>query len=218
MKLGNSSHAGWLYTPIVSAPSGTYTVYFECKGYGNDEQKVYAMLCDAEEKTTIISQHQYDTTGEYAPFAYSNTAGSRCRVCLMPSKRAYLRSVQVFDGSHTVADITSGRAAPSRLLTADAQGGDTITIDGITGTSVRVEGLTRPAYECRVRAVIDGEPQPWGKTAVVTLATTAIAEHRAGTAADDRIFTLSGQYAGQDPERLPRGIYIVGGKKRWIGR
>lgn len=31
--------------------------------------------------------------------------------------------------------------------------------------------------------------------------------------ADNRIFTLSGQYVGKDKDRLQKGVYIINGKK-----
>lgn len=32
--------------------------------------------------------------------------------------------------------------------------------------------------------------------------------------ADDRIYSISGQYMGKDKNKLPKGIYIINGKRK----
>lgn len=101
-----------------------------------------------------------------------------------------------------------------------ADTGQTVTVDG-TVVGKFVTGLTFSGDD--VVLTFEGGSTQTADMSLVSIdltydeegggAPSAITEVKGGDERITRIYTLSGQYAGNDAGRLPRGLYIVNGKK-----
>lgn len=217
IKMGKSGAAGYLCTPTLNSSTGAYTVYFEGMAYSGKENTVMLSFGKSYDITDILKQKSFTVSEQsFTPATYTCEANEPIKLMFRGEKRMYLRKVVIYGGEVSQEDIQSGMAADARLFTMTRADGDTIVIEGLTEPTATVAGLTLPAYEYCARAVVGGVAQPWGKSRVVTLSATAIADIHASTSTDTRIFTLSGQYVGTDPTKLGNGIYVIGGKKRVV--
>ena len=109
-------------------------------------------------------------------------------------------------------------AKPRQYLSAmpsTTQSNGTIIAEGITDTQYTFTGLTAPQYKVSVQAVGAKYTSDWCDIMIVSMNPTGIESigHNNMVAADDKIYSISGQYVGKETDKLPAGIYIRGKKK-----
>ncbi len=96
-----------------------------------------------------------------------------------------------------------------------ADGGQTVSVDGTT-VNKTVKEITFSGTDV-VLSFTDGTTQTADMSTVnIAFDTTAgikAVNKDARRTADGRIFSLSGQYMGKDKAKLPKGVYIINGKK-----
>lgn len=96
-----------------------------------------------------------------------------------------------------------------------ADGGKTVSVDGTT-VNKTVKEITFSGTDV-VLSFTDGTTQT-ADMSTVNIAfdeTTGVktVSKDARRTADGRIYSLSGQYMGKDKAKLPKGVYIINGKK-----
>ena len=228
-KIGSSNDAGKITTPSLESDGGSVTVLFNAEKYGNDNPSFVITIFNGhgdEVGTQTVST--LDGTDRIVTFTdvpetfsveFASTAGKK--------KRFYLSKVGVYGGEVSLDDISSAgvkRFAPVAWT----------TVENIQATRYTATSLTPNAtYEYQVQAVdADGNASAWTSTATVTLsAADAISEVTARDnqpAANGQIFDLSGRKINSQftiirqgssirhNSQLPKGVYIVNGKKVMI--
>jgi immune inhibitor A len=97
-----------------------------------------------------------------------------------------------------------------------ANNGQTVTVDG-TVVNKTVKEISFNGTDAQL-TFADGTTQTADMATVnISFGTTTgikVVDQARRKAADDRIYTLSGHYVGKDKTRLPKGVYIVNGKKK----
>ncbi len=96
----------------------------------------------------------------------------------------------------TVQRVTVGGGQVEGFVTSIAFDGDNavLTLEDNTTITAPIDGV---AVSLAYQGVADG------------IGTVPADDGRS----PDAVYTISGQYAGTSPEGLPKGVYIVGGKK-----
>lgn len=96
-----------------------------------------------------------------------------------------------------------------------AGGGQTVSVDGTT-VNKTVKEITFSGTDVEL-SFTDGTTLTADMTTVNIAFGTATGvkavDKDTQRPADDRIYSLSGQYMGKDKNKLPKGVYIVNGKK-----
>lgn len=218
-KLGTSSKTGVLYSPAVSPKSGKLTMYISAIAHRAGEEGATVSLMNGNTGLTI------DGTYDHIDFSASDTTVNvvtfdscdPCKVCIIADKRIYITQIDLYDGVYTQEEIENNNAAKNNTLlyTQSTEKDGTIIVEGVTATEYTFTGLTASQYKISVQAVGSKKSSAWCSEETVTLSTTGIEniglDHCQKK--DDRIYTISGQFAGKETDKLPAGIYIKGRKK-----
>lgn len=210
-KLGSSSQAGELNSPLYAAPaSGNVTVRLSEQYFNNDSKKMTVALLNSAGKdaqtTDIVlngSEHVVNFSGVADEFSVS----------FRPAKRCYLtNTLAIYDGEYTAddfADEKSVSAAPARRAASI-----TISVDG---TEYAVTDLNPAAtYSWRVKAVGEKTSSAWSELQTVSLPEGIDAVTVAQPSGDDTVEVYApdgrklrtARYAGWG-DGLPSGTYLL---------
>lgn len=232
IKMGAGSAAGIIRTPKIKEPeSGEVTIAFVAKRYNDDATK-------------NIMVHMYDTSGSSMSkqdFTLPDTEGLNVanfsnvskdfQITFEAGKRAYLYSVNIYDGAYTADEITEALDTSKsetknikRLAEETSESIDTISVMGITTNSYEATDLTAKSYKYRVRALSEKQgPTKWSNAIRVVLAEKPYTDpdydgieniQINGNIASGIIYNINGQRMNNDASRnIPAGIYIMDGRK-----
>lgn len=219
LKLGASSKTGVLYTPALVPSSGSITMYASAIAHRAGEENVTVSLVNANTGVSIdgtfkpIQFSASDTTVNVITF----NCDRACKICFIADKRIYLTQVDVYDGEYTKDDIANQKLSQNKAAhrIQSTQSNGTIIAEEITDTQYTFTGLTAPQYKVSVQAVGAKYTSDWCDIMIVSMNPAGIESigHNNMVAADDKIYSISGQYVGKETGKLPAGIYIRGKKK-----
>ncbi len=208
VKMGSSKAVGYLTTPSLECASGTVTVLFNAISYKADNSSLKISIISGGEE--VATQTVSDLNGEDNVITFTDVPESFSvkYATTAGKKRLFLSKAGVYDGEGTVDDI---EAAGVKMMAKSSW----TTINKITDTQYTVSSLTpNTIYEYQVQAVAsDGSVSKWTQSAYVELSTVDVINTLAGVekSSDGKVYDLSGRRISS--ATLPKGIYIVGGKK-----
>lgn len=206
VKVGTSKEAGYIVTPSFEEPeTGSVTVRVVCRRYPNDTGGLRVLVNDAEVGTILPND-------EETSYVFTIDCSAAFQVTLATTaKRAYVSSLEVYDGTYTETDLASQANAPRRARQ--------MTTYEVMGTSYAFTDLdTSKSYSYRVRALSNTVVSEWSNMVRVFFegqgnsVLSPMADRRTYIAPWQRdVYDLQGRRISEGT--LPRGIYIVGGRK-----
>ncbi len=216
LKMGTSSSAGQLISPLLTSATGTATLLFTLAQYGNDRLNMKVTVSDAE--GTVVNEETYTTAGTHL-LNVADLSGDftiSFETMRSGSYRAYLGMIKVVDGEASEEEMneldeeTKGRGP---LLSSRTQ-----LITDITETQYTFTGLTAEAYTYRVKAVTPEGESPWSNVVMVHLEdfVTGISLPATPLQPSDvtEVYSTNGTWLRRSStthwqDGLPRGIYIL---------
>ncbi len=217
-KVGRST-GGSLATPLLSAPlNGAVTLRFMASRYASDSNLMDVFVLSAEGQTLASTTQSVAGRALVVQFEGIKQA---FRIKFQPKKRVYLNAVAVYDGLFSREEIEQSAAECKAY--GMAGGMARARFNAILSTSAcsyDVKGLTYgDTYIYRLRAVdSNGIRSDWSDWQAVTVngEGNGVAVPQAEAGMHSEAYDLSGRAVVTRPARggsMPRGIYIVGGRK-----
>ncbi|MDE7403417.1 MAG: M6 family metalloprotease domain-containing protein [Muribaculaceae bacterium] len=215
LRFGSNKNTGAATSPVFNTGNfDKVTFNFTAKSYNSDATEVTISLLNKQ--GTEICKNTVALTGQYADYSVTlpAEAGEDVKVCIATTsnkKRFYLTKGQVWLGQVASAGVKGMRAAEqtSRTLT------------GLTGNSVRIDGLKAGGtFDYRMRAVptdpTSFDASQWTEPVTVTLSGTSAIE--ISTATSDREvqwFDLQGRKIAKPSAP---GIYLNSERRKVVIR
>lgn len=214
VKMGSSSVAGRLTTPVISPSNDVITVVIVARWFNKTNNKLQIGYSEGAGQTEMLGEATLEKEDAYFAVPIEDVSED-CQVVLYSSNRAYVSRVIVLDGTFSDDDLSTLFKAPVKTIGKRAQAhkskSQTVTT---AATAYTFTNLTADAtYTYRVRALADGfATSNWSEPIQVSLATGI---HEV-TGADDAsaqpaaLYDLLGRRITGTPQR---GIYIKDGRK-----
>ena len=216
-KLGTSTTQGELTTPTIWASDDqNVTVLVNAARYNSRENKLDVILTFGKQTITKTLENLPDTANMRDDFVnFSNVIGDY--TITFRGKRAYLGLVAVFNGNYSESDFGDDTTIyPVGTFKDDAYT-DYVTLTNLTDIQTVVKDLTPGwQYSFQVRAIYaNGYKSSWSSPVTITIPTTTdgISTLHNNAASSNVIYDLSGRRMSGDFKSLPKGIYIINGKK-----
>lgn len=214
VKMGSSSVAGRLTTPVISPSNDVITVVIVARWFNEKSNKLQIGYSEGDGQAELLGEATLEEEDAYFAVPIDEVSED-CQVVLFSSNRAYVSRVIVLDGTFSDDDLSTLFKAPVKTIGKRAQAhkskSQTVTT---AATAYTFTNLTADAtYTYRVRALADGfATSNWSEPIQVSLATSI---HEV-TGADDAsaqpaaLYDLQGRRITGTPQR---GIYIKDGRK-----
>ena len=208
VKLGAAKKEGNIHTPLMKTKSHVVTLSFTIRKYGSDSMPVNILigeetdvdgqnLGNAIQLTSEPVRHVVTTTVEAESFWWGLKCDARC----------YISEMCAYDAAVTENQIDAGVVS---MIDSE------VSIVKTEDNSYQFTGLSPlRKYSYRVCALHGVTPSPWSNSVEVTLGNgTSIEGVNENTPSPSRdggeVYDLAGRKLNS---KLPKGIYIVNGKK-----
>lgn len=208
VQIGRYGHSGTLTTPKMFLATGdsTFTLKFAAHAYPNRSVNYTLMVVDSITGNTLYRERLKATSAQDTIFRTFHGGTPATVVSLTTNhERLFVDFMKIVRG------------------TVDSLGVDSIvnptwTVTDIADTHYTLGGLTPGGTYVWTVQAISGDPlfdSPLSDEQTVTLPkiADAITDVTLQHPSDNRIYTISGAFAGTDASRLPQGLYIRNGKK-----
>ena len=220
LRLGNSSSNGSLVSPWYKVPdSSELTIVFGPKPYKEDTPVKCSFvvryansgepIADAPHEDAIV-----DVTGD-GKFVFNYSLRKDLyRMEIEPEGQMYMDYLAVYQGTWTAEQLGITTAAGARQA-GPRKAGKTTTYE-TTEPSYTLKDLnTASSFVYRVRAVGEAKNySSWSAEKTFKFSNpSAIAPVTFGEKTNAEIYDLQGRRLGTAVESLPKGLYIIGGKK-----
>jgi len=212
VRLGNSKSSGMIVTPSFYALSGTVTVAFTARKYEDDGG---VLLMSVNGTIATIK----NTESELQTYVISVPCDAECQITFATkSKRAYLSRVIVFDGEYTSDQVLSYLSTEPSVVLREVSSSSATT----SSLSYAFTGLSQNSfYSYRVRSLYDDTCSEWSSMIPVSLqGQSAIESVPASSEEPSAVYDLQGRKVMEVENgchlplnRLPRGIYLINGRK-----
>ena len=211
--LGNNNY---LISPWWNMPKSTELTVVIGAGQVDESEPATGLLYFAsgdEDDDELIEDYQYFTPAEDGKFVFHlSTRKDYYYLAMVAYPQMYLNYLAVYNGTWSEQDLG--------IADANAQGNTRAVTSTIYETDTNSITFTELSKDCnyryRVRAVNEKNVcSPWSAEKVFSFGATGILNvvHDNNTASPQTIYSLQGRSMGTNPSALPKGIYIINGKK-----
>lgn len=218
MRFGTSSATGWLRTPTWQVPSSTdFTVVMGAKVFkegtpvtGNLRLS-YGNSGDAATNEDV----SFEVTGDNKIIFHFSVKKDLFYLTIQPNAQMYLNYLAIYDGTWTAEQLGISTSSAKRFAAPHyAPEAKTYTTNTNSYTFENLD--TKNRYVYRVRAIGDENfYSQWSEEKTFTFKTSGIqkVQSEINETTSSYIYDLHGRYMGTDLNTLPKGVYIIGGKK-----
>lgn len=206
LRIGSSTVAGFLYTPVLAAPqTGIVTIEMKMKPYKdnttvegvvhlqtNTPATTHDLSLSVEEEQTLVLHNEIPLFEIF-------------RVDIKPSSAVYLKGLTIYDGNFTAEEIEASKTGGAKMKAPK------IEVFKTTETSYTFNNLNPDnRYVIKVRAINDEQQSDWSEEVEIDMQeSNGIEETVAAPAGNDVYYDLSGRRVATPKH----GLYIVNGKK-----
>lgn len=211
-KLGSSKAPGNLTSPAFEAEKGSVTVGARFKAYGNDAATITVKLLT--ESGSEVASRKVDITGNLQAIHFDNVAQGKYKVRFIPTKRAYLYAVNIYNGEFSEDDLNeSSTSAQQKIALRAVQ-----SFNGITTNQYNFTGLNEGnTYQWRVQGVKGKATSEWSAWQKVDLSySTSISSVEMPQEGDIvEIYATTGLYLGKTSfgrfmsSNAYKGVYLL---------
>jgi len=218
MRFGTSSATGWLSTPTWQVPSSTdFTVVMGAKVFkegtpvtGNLRLS-YGNSGDAATNEDV----SFEVTGDNKIIFHFSVKKDLFYLTIQPNAQMYLNYLAIYDGIWTAEQLGISTSSAKRFAAPHyAPEAKTYTTNTNSYTFENLD--TKNRYVYRVRAIGDENfYSQWSEEKTFTFKTSGIQKVQSENheLITSKIYDLHGRYMGTELNALPKGVYIIGGKK-----
>jgi hypothetical protein len=211
-KLGSSKAPGNLTSPAFEAEKGAVTVGARFKAYGNDAATITVKLLT--ESGSEVASRKVDITGNLQAINFDNVAQGKYKVRFIPTRRAYLYAVNIYNGEFSEDDLNeSSTSAQQKIALRAIQ-----SFNGITTNQYNFTGLNEGnTYQWRVQGVKGKATSEWSAWQKVDLSySTSISSVEMPQEGDIvEIYATTGLYLGKTSfgrfmsSNAYKGVYLL---------
>ena len=213
LRIGTSSETGNIYSATLASPSSKkLTVVFGAGLVDNKPVKgaIYLFHYNKDDAQAYGSGYELDITEDgYYMYTFEDADYDYFFVRINPDAQMYLNYFAAYDDIWTEEELglDEGSSAGKHYHNATIYDTDT--------NSITLSDLnTDSQYFYRVRAKsVDGFYSKWTAEQSFKFSPSGISHVQLAPQHAGKIFDLQGRPRGTDPSALPKGIYIIDGKK-----
>ena len=218
MRFGTSSATGWLRTPTWQVPSSTdFTVVMGAKVFkeGTPVTGNLRLSYGNSGESATNEDVAFEVTGDDKLIFHFNVKKDLFYLTIQPNAQMYLNYLAVYDGIWTAEQLGFASSAAKRYVAPRyAPEAKTFTTNTNSYTFENLD--TKNRYVYRVRAI--GEESTysqWSEDKTFAFKTSGIqkVQSEINETTSSYIYDLHGRYMGTELNALPKGVYIIGGKK-----
>ena len=221
LAIGTESKAGELETPLIDEPeNGNVTLSIMAYQYNTAENEITIELTDDNGTQVKVLQNLTDTTNHVTNIVNFENVKSDYYVTIRGKNRALLSEIILYNTKTTLDEILKfPELYPKGFFNGDENMTPVMYVDDITDTNTVIGGLNAHwNYSFRVRALgADDLYSLWSEpvTFVIPAAASGIRTIESDSLDFRRqpIYDLMGRRMPNSWESLPKGIYIINGKK-----
>jgi hypothetical protein len=221
LAIGTESEAGELETPLIDKPeNGNVTLSIMAYQYNTAENEITIELTDDNGTQVKVLQNLTDTTNHVTNIVNFENVKSDYSVTIRGKNRALLSEIILYNTKTTLDEILKfPELYPKGFFSGDENMTPVMYVDDITDTNTVIGGLNAHwNYSFRVRALgADDLYSQWSEpvTFVIPAAASGIRTIESDSLDFRRqpIYDLMGRRMPNSWESLPKGIYIINGKK-----
>lgn len=202
VKIGTTSTAGYLITPLLSIRNSNLTLRFTAKSVTSAGANIqFVMMTPSGTVMELQECNLYYQPNQYV-VNFENIDENELKIKITSSERIYLSDIIIFDGFYVASDFDS--TTGETYMT----GIQSTIVDDILDNKLYFSGLTEKIYRYRVRANKDGAKSGWSKYQEVDMQEDTNVDNLLNNenTLDNRMFDLNG--ARMDTPSHS-GIYII---------
>ena len=211
-KIGSSKATGNLTSPAFEAENTSITIGARFKQYGNDAKTITVKLLN--ESGSEVSSKSISITGALQAICFDDITPGKYKVRFVPTKRAYINAVSIYNGDFSEEELTSSDASSQQKVMRHA----VKSFSGITTNHQEFTDLSaNGTYLWRVQAVKGKASSDWTAWQKVDLSIpsgiTAVEMPKADDIVD--VYTTAGIHLGKTSfsefmsNKVYKGIYLL---------
>lgn len=211
-KVGSAKATGNLTSPAFEAEGSSITIGARFKQFGNDAQTMTVKLLNAT--GSEVSSKSISISGALQAICFDNIAPGKYKVRFVPTKRAYINAVNIYNGNFSEEELTSTEASSQQKVMRHA-------VKSFSGLTTNHQDFTdlsaNGTYLWRVQAIKGKASSAWTAWQKVDLANpsgiTAVEMPKAGDTVE--VYTVAGIHLGKTSfsefmsSKTYKGIYLL---------
>jgi hypothetical protein len=219
MRIGTSSSTGWVRTPSWRVPESTdFTVVLGAKVFkeGTPVKGNLRMAYGNEGDAPTYEDVAFEVTGDDKLIFHFNVKKDLFYLIIQPNAQMYMNYLAIYDGLWTAEQLgyASNNAANAPKASRPRRANESTYYTTNTNSYTFQNLNTANRYIYRVRALgSENIYSQWSGETTFAFSTTGIQSVSTNRSTPQAIYDLRGQYVGNDINILPKGIYIIEGKK-----
>lgn len=219
MRIGTSSSTGWVRTPSWRVPESTdFTVVLGAKVFkeGTPVKGNLRMAYGNEGDAPTYEDVAFEVTGDDKLIFHFNVKKDLFYLIIQPNAQMYMNYLAIYDGLWTAEQLgyASNNAANAPKASRPRRANESTYYTTNTNSYTFQNLNTANRYIYRVRALgSENIYSQWSGETTFAFSTTGIQSVSTNRSTPQAIYDLRGQYVGTDINILPKGIYIIQGKK-----
>ncbi len=218
MRFGTSSATGYLRTPTWSVPSSTdFTLVMGANVFktGTPVKGTVELAYGNSGDAATYEKQDIEVTGNDKLVFHFNVKKDLFWLTIKPNAQMYLNYFAIYDGVWSLEQLgyatSAAKSSNGPRLASETK---TYSTDTNSYTFENLDKANRYVY--RIRAIgSENTYSLWSGEKTFAFTTTAIKDVTPSEKMRDnaRIYDLHGRYMGKDLNTLPKGVYIIDGRK-----
>ncbi len=219
LRFGTSTKNGELRTPTWRVPSSTdFTVVIGAKVFkeGTPVKGNLRMAYGNAGDAATYEDVAFEVTGDDKLIFHFNVKKDLFYLIIQPNAQMYMNYLAIYDGLWTAEQLgyASNNAANAPKASRPRRANESTYYTTNTNSYTFQNLNTANRYIYRVRALgSENIYSQWSGETTFAFSTTGIQSVSTNRSTPQAIYDLRGQYVGTDINILPKGIYIIQGKK-----